>query len=324
MEIEALSDDELTDRLRLLVIDERRCCVAVVLHLAEFQRRQLAESKGFSNLFIYCTKVLGFSEEAAYKRIRVISLVKKFPGSLNRLEEGRITFNALVLLGPHLTSENHRNLLDWARGKTRRDIEMKVAALSPIPTPPAHDMIRALGPRPPIPLEPVGPTLFEAPAGSVESALAAAEPAVAGPASLRFGFTGSEVLLQKLERAKELLRPKYPFGRLEEIIGEALDVLLERKDPARKKSSARPRPSAGRRRRIPQWVKDRVFKRDGGSCAYVSVEGRRCGERGFLEYDHVKPWALGGASDEPTNIRLLCRGHNQLPRQTAEQGVVQL
>jgi hypothetical protein len=36
-------------------------------------------------------------------------------------------------------------------------------------------------------------------------------------------------------------------------------------------------------RRIPQWVKDIVWARDGGSCSYPRAGGGRCGARGGLE-----------------------------------------
>lgn len=38
-----------------------------------------------------------------------------------------------------------------------------------------------------------------------------------------------------------------------------------------------------------------------------TVARRRC-----LEYDHRRPFALGGSSDDAENIRLLCRAHNRL------------
>ncbi|MDD5657597.1 MAG: HNH endonuclease signature motif containing protein [Elusimicrobia bacterium] len=65
-------------------------------------------------------------------------------------------------------------------------------------------------------------------------------------------------------------------------------------------------------RRIPQSVKDEVWARDGGRCAFVSAGGKRCDERDGLEFDHVVPWAMGGRSHDPRNIRLLCRAHNRL------------
>ncbi|MBI5240147.1 MAG: HNH endonuclease, partial [Elusimicrobia bacterium] len=65
-------------------------------------------------------------------------------------------------------------------------------------------------------------------------------------------------------------------------------------------------------RRVPQWVRDRVWERDQGRCSFRAADGRRCGPRAWLEFDHVRPYALGGASDDPANVRLLCRAHNQL------------
>jgi hypothetical protein len=52
-----------------------------------------------------------------------------------------------------------------------------------------------------------------------------------------------------------------------------------------------------------------VFARDGGRCALVARNGRRCEERRFLEFHHVVPHAAGG---KPTvdNIERRCRAHN--------------
>ena len=65
-----------------------------------------------------------------------------------------------------------------------------------------------------------------------------------------------------------------------------------------------------RSRHIPNAVKRAVWWRDGGQCAFVSADGRRCGERAFLELHHIQPYALDGP---PTagNITLRCRRHNQ-------------
>jgi hypothetical protein len=126
-------------------------------------------------------------------------------------------------------------------------------------------------------------------------------------------------LLQKLDRARALLWRKHPDGRLEDIFAEALDFLLDKKDPERRLERTRrlkrrppPREAEVESRRIPQWVKDEVWARDGGQCAFNPPGGNRCTEREGLEFDHIMPWALGGRSHDPRNIRLLCRQHNQL------------
>jgi 5-methylcytosine-specific restriction endonuclease McrA len=67
---------------------------------------------------------------------------------------------------------------------------------------------------------------------------------------------------------------------------------------------------AKRNRHVAAAVVREVYLRDQARCSFVSEGGRRCGERAFLELDHVTPFAVGGAST-PDNLRLLCRQHNQ-------------
>ena len=50
--------------------------------------------------------------------------------------------------------------------------------------------------------------------------------------------------------------------------------------------------------------------RDGGQCAFVATDGRRCTERSYIEYHHANvPYALGGEATVE-NISLRCRDHN--------------
>jgi hypothetical protein len=66
-----------------------------------------------------------------------------------------------------------------------------------------------------------------------------------------------------------------------------------------------------RTRHIPQEIKGEVFARDGGRCAFVGDDGKRCGSDWKLEIDHIIPFARGGGNS-PDNLRLLCARHNQL------------
>ena len=56
-------------------------------------------------------------------------------------------------------------------------------------------------------------------------------------------------------------------------------------------------------RQIPSWVKQEVYKRDKGRCVM-------CGEADQLHFDHDFPFAKGGTSIVPENVRILCARHN--------------
>jgi hypothetical protein len=130
-ECRKLTDDELTMRLKGATARERKALAWLLVHLSEFDVRHLAAESANPSLFMYCTCELGYSEGAAYKRIHAARAVRRFPIALEMLADGRIHLAAIVALAPHLTERNHVELLEEARGKTKRDVEALVARLGP-------------------------------------------------------------------------------------------------------------------------------------------------------------------------------------------------
>ena len=125
-------------------------------------------------------------------------------------------------------------------------------------------------------------------------------------------FTATAATWEMLQAAQDLLRHSLPNGDVSEIVGRALRLLLD--ELARKKFGATlcPRASRGTKpgsRDIPNAVKRAVWVRDCARCAFVSTSGRRCAERGRLEFHHVHPYAAGGEATVQ-NIQLRCRAHN--------------
>jgi hypothetical protein len=140
------------------------------------------------------------------------------------------------------------------------------------------------------------------------------------PQRYKVQFTASVETHAKLLQARELLRSQIPDGDVGEIFDRALTVLLKdltkRKfaatDRLRESDSEHARPSRGtvpKTRHIPAEVKRTVWSRDGGQCAFVAPDGRRCTERVFLEFHHVVPYSAGGEATVE-NIQLRCRAHN--------------
>jgi len=126
-----LSDSELLGSVKRLVQSERQATAALVVHLAEIERRKLYLEEGCRSLFSYCTRVLHLSEHAAYKRIEAARVAVRFPAVLNSLEHGDVHLTAVQLLGPLLTPENHHGLLAAAKHKSKREVEALIARLRP-------------------------------------------------------------------------------------------------------------------------------------------------------------------------------------------------
>jgi len=75
-----------------------------------------------------------------------------------------------------------------------------------------------------------------------------------------------------------------------------------RLDRAHAVLSTRSLPERVRREAVPRELRRAVFERDGGCCV-------ECGARFDLQYDHVIPLALGGATTL-ANLQILCEGCN--------------
>lgn len=313
-----LPDADLMSSLKALVSDERSHVVSVLRHLAEMERRRLAHKEGYPSLFEYCRRELRYSEGEAGRRIQAMRASVKFPILYRAIDRGLLSLTAVSMLSPHLSWDNHARLIRASLGRSTREVEKLIAAANPtvLPAERVRFIATASSPSGPPVTGTTGAPPEELPLEAIPPAPSEHEEAVPlGAPRVQFSFTATEALLSAVERAKELMRHRHPFGGLEEVFTAAVDALLERIDPNRRAGRARSsRVSSGHRRmrQIPQAVKAQVWRRDGGRCVFVSERGRRCGATGDLEYDHIRPWARGGASDVAENIRLLCRGHNAL------------
>jgi hypothetical protein len=330
-DVAVLSDSALLARVAGLAQQERRVTATLIAHLAELDARRLYLAEGCSSLFTYCTQILHLSEHAAYSRIEAARAARRFPILLAHLSDGALNLTTVCLLAPHLTEENHCDLIERARHQSKRAVEELVARMWPRPSVP--DTIRRISasrvnPDETLPLSEESQNMMDE--GQTDSLAAAVPPALApaalaapaqaprptatplGPDRYKIQFTASASLHAKLRQAQALLRHQIPDGNLEQILDLALTALLRETTKRKVAATDRPRPSAGaspRSRRIAAAVKREVWARDRGRCAFVAQGGRSCMETGFLEFHHVRPYAIGGLSTID-NIQLRCRAHN--------------
>jgi len=331
--LQSIPDDDLLRRLTEITQQSRRVEADLVAHIGEVDERRLYAREASPSMFVYCTEVLHLSEAEAYLRITVARASRAHPMLLTLLGDGRLHLTGIARLAPYLTRDNRDTLLKRATHRSRRQIEELIAEIAPRPDAPA--VMRKLPERrstvEPLVLSPdperAAPRVklcldrggHIPPAPVPLTAVASVAPAIVqplSPARYKIQFTASAELRDKLERLRALLRSQVPDGDLAAIIEQAVTEKLERLEARRFAKTSTPRkglsetdtsPSS---RHIPAAVRRAVRERDGGRCRYVDGQGRRCPERGRLEYHHRHPFALGG-DRSLENICLMCPVHNQ-------------
>ena len=282
-----LDDQALLAELPRLARAERSATVALVARLAELDARRLYLAAGFSSLFAYCTSVLKLSEGEAYNRIEAARAVRRTPELLDRLSDGSLSLTTLRMVAPHLSDDDA--LLDAAAGKSRRQVQELIVAK--LPEQPPVSSVRKLPDLPPSRRPVVAPVSAD---------------------QYRITITASREMRDELGRVQDLLRHQIPDGDPGRILARALTLLrqdLERKKLGGAEAKRKVRPTRPGSRHVPAHIRREVWKRDGGRCAFVARDGRRCDERGQLEFHHIDPYALGGEATV-RNISLRCRAQN--------------
>lgn len=322
-----LSDEALLDRMKVLSGQSRETNVELIAHLVEVARRGIHRAEGPGKLFGYLTRVLHFSEAAAWNRIQAARAVRKFPVILDLLADGSVNLTTIRLLGPHLTKENHRSLLAEGKGKGKDDIKKMVARLAPRPDVPAT--IRKLPAPVPAPAATERKPMPGAPAqltvvGAGPMVITAPAPGALRPEShrpivqplaserYRLQLTMDQQAHDDLRWLQDMMRREIPDGDPAEIVARALAVLRGQVEKKAFAATGRPRDSSGTKpgsRDIAAAVQRTVWSRDGGQCGFVAGNGTRCEERSYLEYHHAAPYVWGGEATVE-NISLRCRAHN--------------
>lgn len=349
-----LTDNHLIHHFSASVQKEREMISDVIAHIAEIDKRSLYAKEGYSSLFNYLREKFHYSESSAYRRIQGAKIMFLFPEILGLLEEGRVTLSTLNLIEPHLTKENVKGIVDQVIGKSKREVESlldsqfstkretgrdkirKLPVFAPAQADQQHDRsleeLQSQHKQPQYPPVRFSPLSCEPETAQNHTASSGSGSEAVIKRRIKIEFCADEALADKIERAKEILRHKFPKGKFEEIFNQALDDLLEKRDPERKIAKREKRMSLGKQgkdnalpptletngvhltRYIPEKLRLEIWKRDRGECGYVTAEGKKCNSRSALEIDHIHPWALGGRS-EIENLRLLCDTHNRYQAQ---------
>jgi len=319
MNVKELENETLIAHTKSLVQEERHLQIQILRYLKEIEVRKLHVALGFSSLFEFMTKYLGYSESAGFRRIQAMRLIKDIPAIEQKLADGKITLTTASQVQTFLKSEEKRNaplniktiehLVEQIEHKSSRQVEKHLLSLQPESAVLQIEKVRQ-----------VTETLTE------------------------IKLVIDQDLKETLDKLKLRLSHINPNMSYQDLIAYLANITLKQLAPKKEKEASHllPAPEVtstshlknsetinnqlpnkfandlkgkpnkkSKTRFISKKIKDAVWKRDNGCCQFVSdLTGQACGSQFQIQIDHIHPFALGGSS-EPNNLRLLCATHNK-------------
>jgi len=265
------------------------------VHLAEFEDRKLHLKQGYSSLFDYCVRKLGYSDGSAQRRILSARCIKENPSLKTEFLKGKVNLCTLSLAGRSLKADQIK--AEKIIGKSKKEVEVLVCKDSPVSKP--KERIK------PLVTKSVTPELV----GDLFSPLVENK-TVPNEERYELRFSVSKEIYEQFKTVQSRLSNS--LGRdlslervFEKLTKSYLDSHLLADTKERDVSAAKENS-----RYISRSLKREVFRRDKEQCCYISPDGVRCNCKHYLEIDHIKPFALGGKSNLE-NLRLLCSQHNK-------------
>jgi hypothetical protein len=315
MNLNSISNSELLSRTENLVRQEREILTSVLHHLQEVNRRRLFSYYGFKSLFEFAVLKLGYSNDAAYRRIAAMKLMSEIPEVESKINSGEITLTHLSMAQTLFRQEKKNN--SAFNHEQKRDVLKKMAHTT---TREAEKITIALS---------SSPTIFK-----TDKVKTITED------KIEISFTTDESVQKKIEKLKGYLAYKHPGITIGELFVKLCDLGLSEWDPSKplKKKSAKfgapqktksdvvagssnaadplekqskittpaeaPIPEESKIQYHSQaQIRRFVFRRANNSC-------ENCQSTFALEVDHIIPKSKGGSSNTE-NLRLLCKSCNQ-------------
>ena len=308
MNLQSFTNELLLDRTERLCQSERKITHVILWHINEIECRGIFAEKGYSSMFKFLTKHLGYGEGAAWERLHASRLLKKIPVLQEKIESGALNLTQMASVQKCLNKE--------ARSGNELTTGEAVQVLSQIEALNGFETQKVL---------------------AVEFNLPVQQHEVLKPQrddSVRLELTLTEDQMERLRQVRDLLSHSLHDATWADVIdclaskyiqkiqgkeksGEGKAHLEECAASAEMDGSATqivtPRFSATekfKRKCIKITSRRELLIKANHCCEFVDLKsGNRCNGTYQLQIDHKIPLALGGSS-ELSNLRVLCRTHN--------------
>jgi len=215
-QLKFLSDDLLLASTKRAVKEEVTATAQVLEHLREINSRLMHSKMAYRSLHEFCVRELGYSDGSAHRRIAALRLTDALPEIKSKIESGELTLTAAAQVHDFFRVEKNRNqkvytreekleVLSQVQGLSKRSCEKVFATISPDMSAHRPDSIRA----------------------------------VSGDET-EVRFIADDLLMNKLEKIKNLLSHKNPNPKTSELLHMMADLVLKQVDPEQKKLRVKP------------------------------------------------------------------------------------
>lgn len=300
IESKRLSDGELNLKIKSLAAEERKLTKEILLHIAEVDKRRLFLRMAYASLFDYLTKEIGYSAGAAHRRIDAARLIQKLPDVSSKIEEGKINLSQISKIqqvfrqikkdtGQQIETSTQKVLLEKVESKTAQQTDLILTQEFNIEIK-NKDRV-----------------------------------SIQKNESVRLEITFSKAEMEMLQKAQAILSHK-TGGSLKETILEMAEETLKQSQALKPSQRLQTHQKLKNRqtsktqvtstvevtptKKISKRMKSEILNKD-QFCQFKDIKtGRICGSKFFLEIDHIQPLCQGGENN-PKNLRVLCRNHNQ-------------
>ncbi len=217
--LQTISNQKLIEKLHNLVLDERKLLTQILEHLAEVYRRRTHLELGYSSLFTFCVRELGYSESQAQRRVLAMRAIQAMPELESKLESGKLSLAAVSLVQSHVLAiekiqgekvsfPEREQLFAAVEDKSKREVEIYLATQA------------AAGPHLKKKLSSQKETIR--PIGAIGEEL-----------QFELRLNVSKSLLDKLRRIQNLTSHTGKTEKLAELLDYLSELALEKIDPER-------------------------------------------------------------------------------------------
>jgi 5-methylcytosine-specific restriction endonuclease McrA len=277
------------------------------------------------SLFVYATECLGLDKDVVYPLTTLARKSIEVPELKAAIKDNRVTVSKASRIVSGLNRDNAKELIEFASSHTRDEIDYEMACRNPRAK--CRDRSKMIA-------EDVIEVKFTMSRATFEKLKRAESLQAQKNQSAQWGELIDATLesyldkhdpVRKAERAEERILKKEAVCSTE---AATLDARSEKTDQRTLTARVKNEPvtldarvkkhtvSKTGSQRTPLTAAQRhaVFRRDGGKCTHVGLDGNRCNDDKWIDVHHIQLVSQGG-SNEPENLTTLCSFHHDLAHQ---------